>query len=84
MTSKERFPQQGSCDDNCVTTATTQLRLLLANIIADAGSAGVVIDAGIQDESDRTYLSREVERLQATAHRIVAFLDEEVVGTPRH
>ena len=73
-----------ACDDTFVHTATTRLRLLLANIMADAGSARDVIEAEFQDESDRTYLTRELERLQATAHRIVAFLDEDVVNARRH
>lgn len=63
---------------------TTKLRLLLANIVADAGTIREVVASDIQDPGDTEYLLREVELLQTAAHRMIAFLDEDVIEGTRH
>jgi hypothetical protein len=63
---------------------TTRLRLLLANVVSDAGSMRDVVTTEVRESNDVAYLLREVERLQNAAHRIVAFLDEDVIDTIAH
>lgn len=68
----------------CVMDTTTTLRLLLANVVADAGSIREVVTAEVREPSDAAYLLREVERLQNAAHRIIGFLDEDLIDTIAH
>jgi len=63
---------------------TTRLRLLLANVIADAGAVRAIVSGDIRESGGVVYLLQEVDRLQATAQRIVAFLDEGRIDTAPH
>jgi hypothetical protein len=58
-----------------MTDASMYLRFLMANVIADAGTARTIV-SGLPSAGDREYLGRELDRLQSAAHRIVALLDE--------
>ena len=50
------------------------MRLLLADVIALTGELrSTLLELG--EPSDRAYVELEIDRLQAAAHRIVAFLD---------
>ena len=62
---------------------TTKLRLLLANVIADAGVMREVVSDKVREQPDAQYLLQEVDRLQATAHRIVVFLDHDTIELSR-
>ena len=61
---------------------TTNLRLLLANVMADAGAMRDIVTTDVQEQRDVRYPLLEIDRLQATAHRIVAFLDHDVIEHP--
>jgi len=62
----------------------TQLRYLLANIITDAGSMREIVANVMSDTADRAYVDSEVDRLQAEAHRIIAFSDEHAEPNQRN
>jgi hypothetical protein len=63
---------------------TTKLRLLLSNVIADSGALRDIVTSDVREELDIRYLLVEVDRLQSTAHRIVAFLDQDVIERARN
>ena len=66
-----------------MTTPTTKLRLVLADVISNSGSIRDLVEAEISEENDWEYLRREVEKMQSAAHRVIAFLDHDVIGEPR-
>lgn len=65
-------------------SGVTQLRYSLANIITDAGSMREIVASAMSDAADRAYVESEVDRLQAAAHRIIAFLDERAEPNERN
>jgi hypothetical protein len=65
-----------------VPDATTRLRLLRADVITDVRSLRETLEE-VTPANDRTYIEREVDNIQAAAHRIVAFLDA-IAGEPRN
>ena len=57
-----------------VPTPETRLRLILADVMFDAGKLRETL-VEFREAADRTYIESEIDRLQAAAHRIAAFLD---------
>lgn len=59
-----------------------RMRVILADLITRTAELRDLL-AHVSEAADRGYLELEIDRLQATAHRILAFLDG-VEGEPRN
>lgn len=63
-------------------TAEIRLRQAIADLSVDIGKIVEVLPI-VSDDADRSYLEREVDRIQGAAHRLIAFLDTGILDTPR-